>query len=188
MKFRNSITRLLIILASVGTLNGAEILETPVPWTGRITGYTVADLIARMRGWSDVGDNGSFILSTKIPEKLASEELGLIQIPEDPRPTYSELLVLALEKAGQKAEVHRGKKGIEIIYIYSRVFTISTKDRQALTHKNRWSLEGIKKELNDKGWSFSNSAKMLLLAEKSRIVILGTSDDLTRMARFFGQR
>jgi len=140
MRLRNLYARILIIVASIGTLRGAEILDTPVPWAGRISGYTVADLIARMRGWSDVVDSGSFMISTKIPEKLKSKELDSIRIPEKPRPTYRELIVSALKQAGQKAEVRRGKKGIEIVYIQMRVFMLSAKTRQGLIRKGRWSL------------------------------------------------
>ena len=176
------------MVASIGTLHGADILDTPVPWSGRITGYTVADLVVRMRGWSDVGDGGRFILSAKIPEKLATKELEPVRIPEKPRPTYGELLVSALENVGQKSEVRRGKQGIEIVYLYVRSFKLSARTRQVLNRKRRLSLEGIQSELDDKGWSFSESATMFFSAEQSRLVIKGTSDDLESMAKFLGQK
>lgn len=122
MRLRHILVRALITMNLIGALQGADILDTPVPWAGRINGYTIADLIARMRGWSDVGDSGPFELSTKVPEKLATKELDLVRIPNEPRPTYRELLVSALEEVGQKAELRRGKEGIEIVYIYARSF------------------------------------------------------------------
>lgn len=107
-----------------------------------------------MRGWSDVGDSGTFQLSSRIPEELATKKINLLLIPDEPRPTYREILVSALEKVGQKVEVRRSKEGIEIVYIYSRSFRISNSNRQSLARKGRLSLEGIQRELADKGWVF----------------------------------
>lgn len=188
MRLRHLLIRTLITITLVGSLHGADVLDAPVPWAGRISGHTLAELVARMRGWSDIGDAGTFELSTQIPERLATKKLDLVRIPDAPRPTYRELLVSALKDAGQKAEVRRGQEGIEIIYMYARSFRIPSSTRQALDRKGRWSLEGIKSELDDKAWSFSEFVAMRFFAESSTLIVQGTSDDLDKTARFFGQK
>lgn len=188
MNLRNPFYRALAIIIAVGSLHGAEILDKPVPWSGRISGYTLDELVARMRGWSDVGDSGTFQLSSRIPEELATKKINLLLIPDEPRPTYREILVSALEKVGQKVEVRRSKEGIEIVYIYSRSFRISNSNRQSLARKGRLSLEGIQRELADKGWVFSESVEMKFLPESSLLIVQGTSEDIDKAARFFSEK
>ena len=188
MRLKHILVRTLITMKLVVSLHGAEVLDAPVPWAGEIRGYTLADLVARMRGWSDIGDSSDFVLLNRIPENLASKELNLIRIPDDPRPTYREVLVSALKEAGQKAELRSVKGGIEIVYIYARSFTLPANTRQSLDRKGRWSLEGIKSELDDKGWSFSEFVTMNFNAENSSLIVQGTLEDLDTAARFLGQK
>lgn len=188
MKLHPALVRALFTTNLIGALHGAEVLDSPVPWAGRISGYTIAELVARMRGWSDGGDSGPFELSTRIPERLATKELDLVRIPNEPRPTYRKLLVSALEEIGQKAELRRGREGIEIVFIYTRTYYLPAGTRSSLVRKGRWTLEGIKSELDDKGWIFSEYVTMKFFPENSALFVQGTSDDLDKTARFFGQK
>ena len=180
--------RAFVILMSVGSLHGAGILDAPVPWSGRISGSTLAELVARMRGWSEAGGSDTFRLSTRIPAKLSTRKLDLIRIPDAPRPTYRELLVAAFKDLGQKVELRGGGKGVEVIFIHARSIQLPAGAKQALTRKGRMTPDGIKSELEGKGWVLSEFAILRLSAENSSLLVQGTPDDVDKVARFFGQK
>jgi hypothetical protein len=176
----------LLALLLAGSLQGAEILGEPVPWSGRIQGYSLAELVARMSGWADIGKGAGFHIHSGLPEDLAAKKLNIIQVADSPRPTYGELLLLALHDAGVKAELKETRAGIEIVHLYSRSFKLSHDTKRSLSLKVRWTLEGIKAELNDKGWSLSEHAHLIFTPERSSLIVEGTMDDVKEIARFLG--
>lgn len=186
MKLRHSFVGPLNALLLGSLLQGAEILDTPVPWSGRLKDDTMAEVVARMRGWADLDPRGDFRLAERLPPDIANKRIHVIRIAEDSRPTYRELLVAAFKDIQERVEVRRGRSGIEIVYIYTRVHKLPYAEKEALRRKGRLSLQGIQTELEEKGWKMSEFARLKFVPEPAAILISGTKEDVESAWRFFG--
>ncbi|MCH7227516.1 hypothetical protein [Haloferula sp. A504] len=186
MKLKHSLAGSLTAILLVGLLQGAEILDTRVPWSGNLRDYTMAELVARMTGWADLDPDGDFRFTERLPDDIGSKRIDLIRIAEDSRPTYRELLVSAFDEIQKTVEIRRGRSGIEVIYLYTRIYNLPYATKQELSRKGRLSLQGIQAELDEKGWQMSEFADVRFFPETSSILIRGTKEDVESAWRFFG--
>lgn len=187
---RNSLFSLMaciIIAASPSQRLHAEgILDEPVPWSGRLRNYSIAELVARMSGWADASGRGDFQLAKPLPEEISAAKLARFDIKETPRPTYREVLTSALESARRRALFEETDKGIRVVYVYARSYSLSGTTREALRQKGRLSLDGIEKDLAEKGWRMSEHATLRYSGNNSIFLVEGTEEDIATVSRYFG--
>lgn len=167
-------------------LHADGILDEPVPWSGSLRKYSIAELVARMSGWADASGKGEFQLAKPLPEKIAAAKLDRFDVKETPRPTYREVLTSALESAGQRTLLEGTEKGIRVIYVYARSYSLPGTTREALRQKDRLSLEGIEKDLAEKGWRLSEHVTLRYSEENSILLVNGTEEDIATVSRYFG--
>jgi hypothetical protein len=187
---RGRVLSLIVCIVTAATpaqqLHADGILDEPVPWSGRLRKYSIAELVARMSGWADASGKGEFQLAKPLPEELSAEKIDRIDIKGEPRPTYRDVLTLALKTAGQRTLLEGTDKGIRVIYLSSRSYSLSGPTREALRQKGRLSLEGIEKDLAEKGWRLSEHAKLRYSGETSIFLVDGTEEDIATVSRYFG--
>lgn len=167
-------------------LHADGILDEPVPWSGSLRNYSIAELVARMSGWADASGKGEFQLAEPLPEEISAAKLDRFDIKEKPRPTYREVLSFALESARKRILLEETDKGIRVTYVYTRSYSLSGTNREALRQKGRLSLEGIEKDLAEKGWRLSEHVTLRYSGEKSIFLVEGTEEDVATVSRYFG--
>ena len=174
------------VATSFQPLRADGILDEPVPWSGRLRNYSISELVARMSGWADTSGKGEFLLAMPLPEELSAEKIDRIDIKGEPRPTYRDVITLALQTAGQRTLLEGTDKGIRVTYLSSRSYSLSESTREALRQKGRLSLEGIEKDLAEKGCRLSEHAKLGYSGETSIFLVDGTEDDIATVSRYLG--
>ena len=167
-------------------LHADGILDEPVPWSGSLRKYSIAELVARMSGWADASGKGEFQLAKPLPEEISAAKLDRFDIKEMPRPTYRQVLTSALESARQRTLLEGTDKGIRVIYVYTRSYSLPGTTREALRQKGRLSLEGIVKDLAEKGWRLSGHVTLRFSGENSILLVNGTEEDIATVSRYFG--
>ncbi len=187
---RGSLLSLIFCVVSAATpaqqLHADGILDEPVPWSGSLRKYSIAELVARMSGWADASGKGEFQLAKPLPEEISAAKLDRFDIKETPRPTYREVLTSALESARRRALLEETDKGIRVVYVYARSYSLSGTTREALRRKGRLSLEGIEKDLAEKGWRLSEHVTLRYSGENSILLVDGTDEDIETASRYFG--
>lgn len=178
--------RSLLLLLALGGVLRADVLDEKVPWSGALTGVTLGEALARMQGWAEGEKRKDFVFRTSLA--LSHRKMGIrrYEIPDQPRPTYGQVLSEFYKQAGLSVVIRRGKEGIEVTPLYNRKFRL---DRQVgrLKREKRWSTESLRKEMETKGWKFSTHFQLTLIKESYTLVVTGLSDDVEKVGRFFGE-
>lgn len=166
-------------------LPGQEILDQPVPWSGTITRTTAKEMIARMTGWAEGSGKEGFTLATRIHARVADRRIDRLEVPDDPRPTFRELLSEVL--GGRGVKIDRGRDGIEVTFLMQRSYTLRFGTVGKLKQAGKWSTEGLRKDLKSKGWKFSKHFEMTLIKQSQTLIVRGLLDDCRKMDRYLSR-
>ena len=177
-----------LLLAFTPTLPAQEILDEPVPWSGKIRRTTVKEFVARITGWAEGSGKGGLVFAKRLPAEIADLEVENLMVEDDPRPTYGQLLAEVFGKAGKSAVFTRGRNGIEITYTFQRQFRLAFKMVAKLKRSGLWSSEALRADLKRKGWKFSTHFRLTLLEESEILIIRGPKADCDNVARYLGYR
>lgn len=180
--------KLLVSLYTVACMEftqAEKVLDTKVPWSGVMRNVTFGELAARMRAWPDGTVGIDFKLAERLDKALSASVIDRFEVPDDPRPTYGELLRQAFRISGHKVDLSEGERGIVVTYLYARTFRLPFAKLDGMRRAGAFSESAIKGEMKRKG--LKTSPHFVLTTHPGGDLLgQGTQEDLDALARLLG--
>lgn len=176
-----------LCICSVSILMGG-ILDSKVPWSGKIRRTDFGSMISRMQGWSEGQglDVGSFRLVDSLPKGMGSKEIRRLVIADKPRPTYGDVLKELYKLAGREVVLTEVEEGIQVTYLYTKSIRLNHATKERLRKANLLTSEGVVAKMKEHGVKMSVHHRVGISKVRNTLTVSGTIEDLKSASRFFG--